>query len=376
MTSHFVGQPILAAGRLLAGLFERDRISPPSRRDVLQTRGHRESGQPERLPAGRIAWRHQIGQQRIQPAIAIRITLLIALAGAAPAQTAPAFEVASVKVSAPLPNGVMMFRIGTPKQIDPGRIDYQGISLKALVASAYGVKEYQVEGPQWLDGERYDVIATIPKGADQEQVKLMTQALLAERFKLTLHRESKPLAVYTLSVGKDGAKLKEVEPSTLPATPPPGSAPPPPPPPPGGGNVPIGRGPMPAGPLRMQMGPYNRHLTGYFTIERLCGMLTNLTDRPVVDLTGLTGMYALDLSWSPSESENMGGKLPMLAGGPAGAASGPNASGQPQGPDSAGDPGMTLAQALQTNYGLKLEAKKNPVDILVIDHAEKVPTEN
>jgi uncharacterized protein (TIGR03435 family) len=200
----------------------------------------------------------------------------------------------------------------------------------------------------------------------------MTQTLLAERFKLTLHHESKPLSVYTLSVAKDASKLKEVDPATLPPPPAPGSAPLPPPPPPSGGGMP--RGPMPAGAIRMMVTPTGRHLTGNTTIERLCGMLTNLTDRPVVDLTGLKGTYAFDLSWTPTENENMGGRLPMMMPMP-GAAAGapPNASNQP---DGASDPGMTLVQALQTNYGLKLEARKNPADILVIDHAEKVPTEN
>jgi uncharacterized protein (TIGR03435 family) len=100
-----------------------------------------------------------------------------------------------------------------------------------------------------------------------------------------------------------------------------------------------------------------------------------LTDRPVTDLTELKGTYAFDLSWTPDESERMGGKFgPAMAmantlgGGPPGA-------GQP-GPEGSSDPGQTLAQALQSNYGLKLEAKKNLADILVIDHAEKVPTEN
>ena len=232
-----------------------------------------------------------------------------------------------------------------------------------------------MEGPSWLEGERYDVIATIPKGSNKEEVGLMMQRLLAERFKLALHRESKPMAVYTLSVAKGGAKLAEVDPSTPlapPPPPPPGmpGPPSPPPPPPGVGGPPRGGG------MRMMVGPNNRRLTANTTIARLCDALSNLTDRPVTDLTGLKGTYAFDLSWTPDENERMGGKFgPALAmatnlgGGPA-----PGA-GQP-GPEGSSDPGQSLAQALQTNYGLKLEAKKNPADILVIDHAEKVPTEN
>jgi uncharacterized protein (TIGR03435 family) len=302
---------------------------------------------------------------------------LTAMPGLAIGQTGPsgpAFEAASVKVSAPLPNGVIMVRMGGgPDSSDPGRITYTGVNLKALVARAYGVKEFQVEGPAWLEGERYDVIATIPKGADKEQVGLMMQRLLADRFKLALHHETKPLAVYTLSVAKSGAKLQEADPDAPFAAPPlPPGAPPPPPPPPGPGGAGMPRG----GGMRMMIGPNNRRMTGNTTIARLCEMLSNLTDRAVIDLTELKGTYAFDLSWTPDENEKMGGKFApamavasTLGGGPA-----PGA-GQ-SGPEGPSDPGQTLVQALQSNYGLKLEAKKNPADILVIDHAEKVPTEN
>jgi uncharacterized protein (TIGR03435 family) len=294
----------------------------------------------------------------------------------------PAFEVASVKVSAPLPNGVVMVRMGGgPDSSDPGRITYAGVTIKSLVARAYDVKEFQVEGPSWLDGERYDVIATIPKGASKDQVGPMMQRLLAERFKLTLHHESKPMAVYTLSVAKTGAKLQEIDPNNPPPLPPPppGSPPPPPPPPPGPGSSPGGSGP-PRGPgLRIMMGMNMRHLAGNATIARLCDLLSNLTDRPVIDLTDLKGTYTFDLSWTPDETEKMAGgfgRAMAMSGVPAGAAAASGPAAPPPPTESSTDPGQTLVQALQTNYGLKLEAKRNPADILVIDHAEKVPTEN
>jgi uncharacterized protein (TIGR03435 family) len=281
------------------------------------------------------------------------------------------FDAASVKVSPALPQGVVMFRLGSlPESTDPGRIDYKGVTIKQLVARAYNVKDYQVEGPQWLDGEHYDVIATIPQGSTKEQVSLMLQRLLAERFKLTLHHESKPMAVYTLLVAKGGAKLTEIDPEKLPPAPVPGSAPPPPPPPGPGGSMP--RGPMPAGAIRIQMSPNSRHMVGNGTIQRLCNMLSNMTDRPVIDLTELKGTYEFDLQWAPDENEKMGkvGSGMVLA--QAVAPPGTGASGN----DSASDPLPTLVQALQTTFGLKLEAKKNPAEFLVVDHAEKVPTEN
>ncbi len=117
-----------------------------------------------------------------------------------------------------------------------------------------------------------------------------------------------------------------------------------------------------------------RHLRGNGNLTRICTMLSNLMDRPVIDLTDLKGTYEIDLSWAPDESERMGkiGAGMMMAQGTAGAQ--PPGAGQPA-PDSA-DPLPTLVQALQTSYGLKLEAKKNPADILIIDRAEKIPTEN
>jgi uncharacterized protein (TIGR03435 family) len=310
------------------------------------------------------------------------ITLFAAVASAALGQTTPegpSFDVASVKPAAPLPSGVIMMRMGGGiGTVDPGRIDETNITLKSLVASAYGVKEYQVEGPAWLDSERYDVMATIPKGADREQVKRMMQRLLAERFQLAFHRESKPLNVYTLSVAKSGSKLKEVDPATLPPLPERGSAAPPPPPPPGAGGGRVNgdfmkAGPMPAGAMRMMMTPGGRHIMGNVNLEKLCDLLSNFLDRPVIDLTDLKAMYQLDLLWTPTDSEKMGGKVgPKMA--PPGAVAGRGDS-QP-GNDAASEPGPTLAEALLKTYGLKLEAKKDPADILVIDHADKVPTEN
>jgi uncharacterized protein (TIGR03435 family) len=325
------------------------------------------------------------------------VSLLLLTTVGAFGQTAaapPSFEVASVKVSAPPPAGVMVINLGGgPGSSDPGRITYQGATLRMLIARAYNVKEYQVEGPQWLDSERYDIMATIPHGeSSKEQVALMLQGLLAERFKLALHHESKPLAVYTLSVAKGGPKLKEVDPAVVAAASaagrggplPPGSAPlpPPPPPPPGGPGI-GGKGGPPSGAgFRFTMGMNNRRLTGSVTLARMCDMLSNFLDRPVIDLTELTGTYELDLAWTPDESERMGGKLSMgmaAAHAAMGAPPPPSATSTSDGkiaPDGASDPGLSLAQALQMNYGLKLEPKKNPADILVIDRAEKVPTEN
>ena len=144
-----------------------------------------------------------------------------------------AFEVASIKTAAPTASAGM-FRVmmrGGPGSADPGQLTYSNVTLKNVLMNAYGVKGYQISGPSWLDSERYDIAAKIPKGATKEQFMLMLQNLLAERFKLTLHREKKDLPMYALVVGKSGPKMKESVDGAVPAD---GAGPPPPPPPPGG----------------------------------------------------------------------------------------------------------------------------------------------
>ncbi len=128
------------------------------------------------------------------------LTVAVSFAGGA-----MAFEVASVKPAAPQPPGQFRISMGG----DPGRVDYQGVSLKILIERAYQIKSYQVTGPDWLDSERFDVVAKLPDGAKPEDVPKMLQTLLAERFKLTVHREQKTLPVYALGVGKNGPKLQK-----------------------------------------------------------------------------------------------------------------------------------------------------------------------
>src|SRR5271157_2159969 len=118
---------------------------------------------------------------------------------------APAFEAASVKPSAPMGMGRMRISMGG----DPGRLNYSGVSLRDIIRQAYQLKDYQITGPEWLNTERFDIVAKLPDGAPESQKPLMLQALLAERFKLTVHREKKDLPAYALVVAKGGSKLKE-----------------------------------------------------------------------------------------------------------------------------------------------------------------------
>ena len=161
-----------------------------------------------------------------------------------------AFDVASVKPAAPITGGRLMVRMsGGPGSPDPGQITYTNVAMKNLLTTAYNVKGYQISGPAWLDSERYDIAAKIPKGATKEQFQLMLQNLLAERFKLTLHRESKDLPIYALVVGKNGVKMKE-SPKDDPAPDPAGGPSSPSAPPPPSGSGAMGDGPN----GRMKMG--------------------------------------------------------------------------------------------------------------------------
>jgi uncharacterized protein (TIGR03435 family) len=116
------------------------------------------------------------------------------------------FEVASVKVSRSTGGRITMS--GGPGTSDPGRISYTNITLRRVLLASYDVKSYQLIGPDWLDIARFDIAAKIPEGATKEELQAMLRELLASRFKMTTHRESKELSVYTLLVAKNGPKIK------------------------------------------------------------------------------------------------------------------------------------------------------------------------
>jgi uncharacterized protein (TIGR03435 family) len=295
----------------------------------------------------------------------IGASLVVMSACAAFAQSAtppPSFEVASIKPAAPLTPGKVM--IGVRR--DPGRVTYSGMPLKEIIRNAYRVKTYQISGPAWLDSERFDIMAKLPDGATEEQVPEMMQALLAERFGLKLHRETKELPVYTLVVGKNGPKLEEVE-----APPPPPTAPPPP----GAAEKPIARGMQMSDTTRgtmMRFEPGGKFTAQRMSISNFADMLSRFLDRPVVDETGLKGYYNFTLEVSMEDLVNMKGMFRMMGppGGPEGGAARPES-----GPAPESAPSASLFQSVQ-KLGLKLEPRKSPIEFLVIDHVEKVPTEN
>jgi len=291
-----------------------------------------------------------------------------------------AFEVASIKPAPPLGGGpVRIGCSGGPGSTDPGLYTCFNADISQLVVQAYGLKRYQL--PSFApavfvggDTARFNITAKVPPGATEEQLKGMLQNLLAERFKLRFHYEKKEMQVYDLVVAKGGLKMKESPPEPPPAPPDGNTGKTAPPPAPvnrmardadGFPILPARRGgtSMVAVPGRIRM------RSSAVTVEQLVGALTGQVGRPVTDATGLTGKYDFTLTWGPDGMGAIGGRGASAAM-PAPAEGGAVA----MAPDS--DPAPTIFAAIQEQLGLRLEQKKGTVDMFIIDHVEKTPTEN
>ena len=236
------------------------------------------------------------------------------------------FEVASVKPSAS----------GQWRESKSGedRVDFPNVTLRYCVAFAYGLKEYQVSGPGWIGELRYDVLAKGPEGTRREQLPEMMQALLAQRFKLQFHTETKEFSVFALTVGKSGSKLKESVPE------------------PGIETAGARFG------MSMSASGVGRLEAKSATMTALANTLGRMLGRPVVDMTALTARYDFDLEYSVEDSNAM-----RLISPPVGALA------------VAAEPGVSVFGSIQ-QFGLKLDARKLPLPAIVVDQAEKTPTEN
>jgi uncharacterized protein (TIGR03435 family) len=220
---------------------------------------------------------------------------------------------------------------------------------------AYRVNDYQVLGPDWLATENFDIAAKLPEGATRAQLPEMIQSLLAERFKLVLHRDKKEFAVYALVVVKNGPKLKESpSDSSVEASPAAkGTV---------DVNVTTGRG---GGVVDMGNGStigYSRdHLEAKkVTVSELAVAVERLVDRPVLDMTGIAGNYDFSLEYSWDELRSL---VRTSSGG---------VTELPANPDAPGNSIFTSVAA----FGLRLEARKAPIEVLVVDRIERTPTEN
>src|ERR1039457_1407410 len=247
-----------------------------------------------------------------------------ALAQSQPAALdSPAFEVATVAPSNP-----MAARSGKSGiTVDPGRMSARRVSLKELVFEAYNVPYYQISGgPAWLDSEEYDIDAKAETPATRDQMRLMLRTLLAGRFKLAIHRESKEMRVYALTVAKNGPLIHAFKEGETAAAKQP---------------------PLGVRHCRCDMSQFAGVLSIQLSIPLLEDPSTPSRSNgpliPVVDKTGLKGTYNFDVEVKPE-------------------------------PD--GDSITAWQRALQQQLGLKLEAQKAPIEIIVIDHAEKIPARN
>jgi uncharacterized protein (TIGR03435 family) len=251
----------------------------------------------------------------------------------------PAFEVASVKPSVIVPLHTATGTVLPKATSNPGRVDYPFVTLKTLIMMAYNVKNYQVLGPEWLGKLRYDVVATLPPSTRREQVPLMLQTLLTQRFRLTFHRESRNLSRYEMVVAAGGFKLKTEDPDTA---------------------------------ERLMVAPIGgtkAKLIGKASLATLADRLSNFLGRPVVDMTGLEGIFAINLDF---EVDATGAGAP-----PSVSASGGSVDGAtPIVPNTATDPAPSLSAAFQHELGLRLEPRKGPMGVMIIEQAEKIPVEN
>lgn len=243
-----------------------------------------------------------------------------------------------------------------PGVVSPGRIHYAA-TLKELLANAYGVKEFQVEGPVWMATERFVLDATMPPETTREQRLSMLKNLLADRFKLTTHRDTKELPMYSLVVAKNGPKMKESLEVPVHAHP--------------GADASQASAP-PTNVRTVTAGGRVRITAEDETIQDLANQLTHQLDRPVKDETGMSQKYDFVLTFSSnglSGTASPADTMPPTS----------LAQGTPRSPSSDLPDARDLSDlfgAVQSQLGLKLEAKKGPVELIVIDHIEKTPVEN
>jgi len=232
-------------------------------------------------------------------------------------ETRMAFEVASIK-----PNPSEENRTPHSNKENPGGIDYKYISISDLIRKAFSIKtNFQLILPRGYQQKPWEIAAKAPANSRMQDFPLMLRSLLADRFHLAFHHETREMQVYELVVAKGGSKLKEVDP-------------------PGGG---IGGNRTADGML---------HVKDNTTLATLATFLTEELRMPVIDKTSLQGIFDIDFEYQQMETAApSGGGAPVL-------------------------PGPTIFDALEKTLGLKLVQKKDPVEVLVVDHLDTNPTEN
>ncbi len=241
--------------------------------------------------------------------------------------------------------------------------------MRQLLIRAYGVKPYQVAGLPWMDkdNERFDIVAKVPPGTTADQFNVMLQNLLAERFNMVVHHESRDVVGYELTVSKGGPKFKESPIATAAPSAPPAAGDSKEPPRVKTQTASDGYRELAPGSTGMIMFGIpggSRFSARQQPISALTNVLESPLGKPVVDKTGLAGKYDFNLSFSRDERTSAN-----IVGNP-----GPSAAAGPI--DAVSDAPPDLFTAIQDQLGLKLEQKKIPMDVVVVDRAERVPKEN
>jgi uncharacterized protein (TIGR03435 family) len=284
--------------------------------------------------------------------------VLLLFAVAALAQTPrPAFEVASIRPSVDAPRQA----VAAAGRVDGSQFRIAGLTIRDYISMAYAIKLSQISGPDWITTDRFDIAATLPEGSQPDQVPSMMQALLEDRFELKVHREKKDLPVYALTVASGGLKMTEVPagpeeervdakaPQTFTRT---GS----------GQGITLNLG---------QGSSFNfaddRFVAKKLPMASLAATLERFLDRPVLDMTGVNGSYDVAIDLTPEDYRMMLIRAAVAAG----LVMSPNAlrvlDGSPI--------PASLFDGL-SKFGLKLESRRAPLDVLVVDSVRKTPTEN
>ena len=241
----------------------------------------------------------------------------------------PEFDVATLKAEAPLaPGENYRANLGS---FANGKVTLTNVTLSDSIKFAYGiVSDSQIFGPEWIKSRdiRFQIVAQAPPGTSQDRALLMLQNLLADRLKLKLHHEQRPLPFLALTVAKNGSKLLAVPENTS-----------------AEGSV---------------VGP-GRIISPRMPMAVFANLLSRFEKNIFIDLTGLKGTFSINLQWTPDSMR----ALAPRDGGPI------LINGQTFDPN-----GPSLPTALQEQLGLRLESRKDPIDVIIVDSADRVPAEN
>ncbi len=260
------------------------------------------------------------------------------------------FEVASIRLASQDAQNQTSAGIHT----DGAMVRYSALDLKLYLGIAYHLKNYQISAPDWMTSERWDITARLPEHSDSKQIPNMLQALLRDRFQMNTHRETRDLAVYGLVVDKGGLKMKASSEEAAPS----GAA--------AGQSVDLRGQTVNYGNGSSLTFGENKFEGKKFSITSLADVLSRFADRPVVDMTGLAGEYDFTMEFSPDDFRAMMTRAATAQG----TAVSPGAVKFADA--SASD---TLFSAVE-KLGLKLEPRKGPTEMLVVDDALKTPTGN